>query len=76
MKKYISALLVTSLGLSASELAKEVKTHQNIQKQKVGDIKSQKKVLQEPQKLKIETRERDKEWIKRESYPRGVIETH
>jgi hypothetical protein len=66
MKKYSYVLLLTSLVLCASELTKEVKSHQTIQKQ----------VLQEPQKVKVKAVKNNKEQIKRKSYPRGVIETH
>jgi hypothetical protein len=66
MKKNISALLFISLVLCGSELPKEVKAHQTIQKQ----------VLQEPQKVKVKAVKKNEEQIKRKSYPRGVIETH
>jgi hypothetical protein len=66
MKKNISALLFISLVLCGSELTKEVKGHQKIQKQ----------VLQVPQEINIKPVKKNEEQIKRKSYPRGVIETH
>ncbi|MDD2368938.1 MAG: hypothetical protein PHQ90_06510 [Sulfuricurvum sp.] len=68
MKKYSCVLLLTSLVLCAGELSKEVKPHQNLQKQK--------KVLQAPQEVKVQTAQKYEEQKKRKTYPRGVIETH
>lgn len=76
MKKYMSALVLTSLVVSTNGISQELTSHQNTQKQKTDNLKNQKKVLDTPQKLKVETVERNEAKVKRKSYPRGVIETH